>query len=391
MKSVPLSKHLKIAGSIVLISYLVFTVLPDLTPAPEDFSPYVYLVASLWLLFVCFQLPKRQAHKWAYWLIWVLCTLALLDEAGYGVEVFGFAPWHIARYNVDIHDLHNLLGLGFELLNTWLEAQRWNGALFLAFLAFDAALLLAAAVWLAIVRRGLAKASQTRWQARLAPATASALALAGLVAAGCLLSLARDPRNEVFLGLSLARLVSLVLVLIPSLIPLGLWLKSRKRFEKNIAAWLKQPRTVFLFLELAAFASLVYQVYVTFLPHPDQIARIDRVTPLVLWLLASVFILRLAANVWLGGLRQPLLPRLWARLLAFLQHEPAFFYTGVALVLIAIAQAIDKEWIPLNSWIKTSDFHVQLWGLWTEETFEMIGAYLFMAAAYYSPRMTKKK
>jgi hypothetical protein len=391
MKSVPLSKHIKTAGLILLISYLVFTFLPDLTPAPEDLSPYVYLSASIWVLWVCVQLPKRQSHKWAYWLIWLLCTLALLDEAGYGVEVFGFEPWHIDRYNVDIHDLHNLIGLGFELLSAWLKSQRWNGALFLFFLAFDAALLVAGAVWLAVARRGLAKAAQPRWQARLLRVAAGGLALAGVVAAGVLLALPRDPNNEVFLGLSLVRLASLLLILVPSFAPaIAMW-RAPKAIEKRVAQWMKKPGWLFISIELAVFAALAYQLYVTFLPHPDQIARVERLTPIVLWLLAYAVVLWLTAQLWRGELRQPLLPLWWQRLLAFLQREPAFFYTAIALVLIAIAQAIDKELIPLNSWIKTPDFHVQLWGLWTEEAFEMIGAYLFMAAAYYSPRKTKSK
>jgi hypothetical protein len=57
-----------------------------------------------------------------------------------------------------------------------------------------------------------------------------------------------------------------------------------------------------------------------------------------------------------------------------------------AVFLILIAQLIDKGAIPLNSLIQTPDFYVNLWGLWTEETFEMNASFLFLVAAFYFPK-----
>jgi hypothetical protein len=57
-----------------------------------------------------------------------------------------------------------------------------------------------------------------------------------------------------------------------------------------------------------------------------------------------------------------------------------------AVLLILLAQLIDQSFIPLNTMIHTPNFHVQLWGLWTEEIFEANGAFLFTFAAFYFPK-----
>jgi hypothetical protein len=72
--------------------------------------------------------------------------------------------------------------------------------------------------------------------------------------------------------------------------------------------------------------------------------------------------------------------------MSFLSREPSYFYAGAAVLLILVAQLIDQDIIPLNAMIRTPGFHVKLWGLWTEETFEMNGAFMFIAAACYFPK-----
>jgi hypothetical protein len=141
---------------------------------------------------------------------------------------------------------------------------------------------------------------------------------------------------------------------------------------------------------LLILLGLAFQLYAPFVYLPDQQILVQRIAPLALWLCAAGALLLLTALLWAGRLRQPL-GRAAAGWLANVRSEPAFFYAGFAVLLIAIAQLIDLEYIPLNSWIQTPDFHVRLWGLWTEETFEMVAAFEFIAAAFVFPKPIKSK
>jgi len=391
MKNISLRQHIGLAFLILIVSYVLFTLLhPAILPHPEDFSPWAYVVAFLFLVVACLRLPQRRGN-WRYWFVLLLCTLALLDETGYGVEIFGWPPLYLPQYHLEIHDLHNLINLAAQLASQRLDALRWNGAQFFLFLVLDAALLLLASFFLVSVRFRMARAKESAWQARILVFTSAFAAALGAIATIYLFTLPADPKNAFIFGHSLARLVSAAFILVPSLLPLALLTFKRAQFQKSGVQWRKKSRFAaelpsILFVSM--LLALIYQLYVPFVFLPDQIARFERVTPLVLWLLAELIILWLAAMLWAGHLRKTFI-ELWRGFVAALAHEPVFFYAAFAVLLIAIAQLIDTGIIPLNDWIKTPNFHVQLWGLWTEETFEMTAAYEFLAASFFFPKPKK--
>lgn len=391
MKKLSFPQHIGLAFLILVISYVLFTLLhPAILPHPEDFSPWAYVVAFLFILVACFRLPKQRGN-WRYWFVLLLCTLALLDETGYGVEIFGWPPLYLPQYHLEIHDLHNLFNLGVQLASQQLDALHWNGGQFFAFGALDAALLMLAGLFLVAVRFGMARAKESAWQARILRLGSVFAAALGVVAALYLFTLPADPKNAFLFGHSLARLASAAFILVPSLLPLTFLTFKRSQFQKSIAQWHKKshfaaefPSILFVLMLLA----LVYQLVVPFVFLPDEIARFERITPLVLWLLAELFILWLAAMLWAGYFRKAFTD-LFRDTVAALARQPAFVYAAFAILLIGIAQLIDTGIIPLNDWIKTPNFHVQLWGLWTEETFEMTAAYEFLAASLFFPRRKK--
>lgn len=385
MKNHPLVRHLAVAFLIVTISYTLFTLLPGTLPHPEDFSPFAYAAAlvacvEIWLL------VGERRRKWAYLPILLLCTLALLDEIGYGSEVLGLQPFYSQTLHIEIRDLHNVIGLAFELGSRWLSDHHWNGALFVQFLGVDAALLASGLAFGWLLRRGMAEKKEATRQGRILWLVAGFILLAGAGASGYLLSLPQDPKNALLLGYSATRLLSAVGVLAISLLPMGYLLTLRS--QKTKETWAKLDglmkatgsRAILAGAGLVVLAGLVYQFYAPLAFLPDDQTRLVRFTPLALWLLAAAWFVFLGAWAWRGGLR-----RSWVDFFkgtgAFLVREPAYFYAGFALVLILIAQLIDRNVIPLNEMIQTPNFWVKLWGLWTEETFEMNGAFLFIAAA----------
>lgn len=391
MKNFSLRQHIGLALLILLASYISFTLLhPALLPHPEDFSPWAYVITFFFLLAACLRLPKRRGN-WRYWFVLLFCTLALLDETGYGVEIFGWQPLYLAQYHLEVHDLHSLIGLAAQLIRQWLEASQWNGAQFLHFLELDAVLVVVGAVYVIPVRANKT-AKETQIQSRVVRYSGVLAALAGVAATIYLFSLPADPKNTFLFGHSFVRLASAAFILAISLLPLSQIVFRRAQFQKSVAHWQKKsrfalqlPSILFVLMLLA----LAYQLYVPFVFLPDEIARFERITPLVQWLLAELLILWLAAMLWAGYFRKPF-KEIGRDLVAGVGREPAFLYAAVAVILIAVAQLIDTNVIPLNDWIKTPNFHVQLWGLWTEETFEMTAAYEFLATSFFFPTGKRK-
>jgi hypothetical protein len=390
MKQISPLQHLGIAMAILVASYVLFTLFPGLLPHPEDFSPWAYIVAFVILLVQCLRLPTGS-RRWLYWTIFVLCTLAMLDESGYGVEIFGWQPLYLPQYHVQIRDLHSLLTLGREVAQEWLVDVRWNGGQFQGFLAYDAGILAFVFAFVAIFRFRMDQAKEAEWQERLARFTAGGAAAIGLAFTAYLLLLPADPTNAFMLGFSLTRLTIVVGILLLSLAPLVLLFIKKAEVLKRLRATLKKQskaRWLGATAALALLGAFAYQIYAPFAFLPDQQVRLERTTPLVLWLMAEVAVSLAAGLVWRGKFRLPF--RTARRQFAnFVNEEPAFTYTVVALVLIGIAQLIDLEFIPLNQWIVTPNFHVKLWGLWTEEVFEMTAAYEFLAAGWFFPRRAK--
>lgn len=386
--------HFGLAFLILVLSYTLFTLFePAYLPHPEDFSPFPDILAVLLLLIACVKMGK-QPHRWAYWGLLVVAILAFLDEIGYGTELF--PSWHsffyLPQYHIEIHDLHNLIHFGVQLARIGLESQHWNTAQYTYFLLFDVTLLLLGLVFLWLLRFRLANTKETNRQTRLVLMTAASAAILGVAATVYLFSLPADPKNAFLFGHSLLRLASAAMILLLSLLPIAFLAFKRQRVHKGISAWFKTSgfaRQLPALLFVLILLGLVYQFFVPFVFLPDQVARFERLTPLVMWALAEVFLFWLALMAWNGHYRTPYF-ELWRRFFGFLAREPAFFYAAFGVFLIIAAQANDWGLVPISQWIQTPNFHVKDWGLWTEETFEMTTGLEFIAAWAFFPKPKKQ-
>ncbi len=374
MTKTPLRKLLIDCVLIAAAGFSIFTLFADRLPHPEDASPYVYAVAFLVCLLAWLKLPRGRKRLYAA--IVLVCLLALLDESGYGSEVFDIPPFYSTRYNTEVRDLHNALGLAQELLSLWLAEKNWQAAEFLKFVLLDGALILGGFLFAWRVRL-----SGEARQARIADWLPAGWLLLGLAAIGWLLALPADERLAVWAGYSLARLSLIAGILLASALPW--WLARRaggQALRAKLATWLAGRRGQQAALGAAAvmLAGLAYQVQATFVFLPDEQVRQARLTPAVMWLLAAAALTWVSIMVWRGHFRRSVGD--WLRdALSWLEREPAYFYAGFAVVLILVAQLIDRELIPLNQWIPPGE-HIPLWGLWTEEVFEMLGAVFFFLA-----------
>ncbi|MBX3048998.1 MAG: hypothetical protein KIT46_01700 [Anaerolineales bacterium] len=375
MTKTPFRKLLVHCALITAAGFSLYTLFADRLPHPEDISPFVYAIALLVCLLAWLKLPKGR--KWLYGPIVLLCLLALLDESGYGSEVFDIQPFYSTRYNTEVRDLHNAFGLGQELLSLWLAEKNWQAAEFMKFLFLDGALILGGFLF----AWGLQLSKETERQDRIVRWTPTGWLLLGLAAAGWLLALPADERTAVWGGYSIARLSTIAGILLASALPLCLARRTGwQPLKAKLAAWLtgRRGQQVALWAAALVLAGLAYQVQATFVFLPDAQVRLARVTPVAMWLLAAAGLAWLSIMAWRGHFRRSL--GAWLRdALNWLESEPAYFYAGFALALILVAQLIDREVIPLNQWIPPAE-HIPLWGLWTEEVFEMLGAVFFFLA-----------
>lgn len=384
MRNVPLRNQITTVLLILAVSFFLFTLFPTVFPHPEDFSPYAYVVAFLAGIEI-FILIRHAKRRWFLLPILILCLLALLDETGYGSEVMNIKPFYSQTLHTEIRDLHNLITVGIELGGQALEKAHWNGVIFANFLSFDGLLLAAGLVFGWLLRFRIPK-SEEKVRDRIVWLTSGFWFFSGLAAVGYLLSLPQDPKNAFLFGHSITRLLSLIGVFFLSTAPVAILISQRnsQRFLKSLSTWLSDHISMISLSGIILLLTIFYQFYVPFIFLPDQLARLDRITPLVLWLMAVCWFAMLGIQAWHGGLLTPITD-LILHFANFLRREPAYFYMISAVFLILVAQLIDKGIIPLNTLIRTPNFHIKLWGLWTEETLEMDGAFLFLLATFYFP------
>jgi hypothetical protein len=387
MKTRSLWQHLLIVFAIVLTSFVLFTFFPSIFPHPEDLSPFAYVIAMLAGIEV-FILLKDGRRRWFVAPVLILCLLALLDETGYGSEVMSIKPFYSQTLHVEIRDLHNLIGIAMELGTKALSDRHWDGNLFTQFLIIDGIFLIAGFFFTWLLRFQM-PANEERIKKRILLLTSEFWLLAGFLTAIYLFSLPQDPKNTFLLGHSLTRLISAAGPISISLVPiivLSVGNFANKTGGRSVTNRLsRQIRPIQVISILLSLASLVYQLYAPFIFLPDQQVRLQRISPIVVWLLGISWVTVLSIRAWQGGLRKPLTD-MFLRFTNYLRREPAYFYMISAVIIILFAQLIDQSFIPLNTMIQTPNFHVQLWGLWTEEIFEINGAFLFTLSAFYFPK-----
>jgi hypothetical protein len=385
MKTRSLWRHLWTVLSIVIVSYVLFTFFPSIFPHPEDFSNYSEIVAFITVIVVLMMIRDGK-RRWFLLPIVFICLLALLDEIGYGSEVNLVKPFYSQSLHTEIRDLHNLITIAMDLGSQALEKAHWNTSLFADFLFVDGILLMGGLFFGWLLRFRIPN-SEEKIHNRILWLTALFWLISGFATAGYLLSLPQDPKNAFLFGHSITRLLSLVVTFLLSIAPIAILMSKRNSpgFINSLSNWFRKHLRAISFSGIILMLAIFYQFYVPFIFLPDQLVLLERVTSLVLWMLAITWFTLLCVQSWRGDLREPI-SDFFIRFLNFLRHEPAYFYMISAVFLILIAQLIDKDVIPLNSLIQAPKFHINLWGLWTEETFEMNASFLLLVAAFYFPK-----
>lgn len=381
-------QHALLAALLTPALFAIFTVYQFSLPDPEAFSPQVFFVAAVLLLAGAVRMG-RHPLRWVYWLIVAMCLLIFLDEIAYGVELLDFQPIYIERYNFYIRDLHSSIGFLRGVLDEWLPDAGWNPALFATLMRISGVVAHGLLAMWALARHGLQAANEPAWQARILRLTLWASLLTSLATLSFLLWLPGDPKNALVLGLSPTRLAMVAGLAAAAALPAWLlWRPQRwPALQARISAWLGRRAlrvAASLLLAAVALAALWYQVNASFTFLPDDLVRLERVMPAVFWAMAQAAWLWLAVQIWSGRLRNPLITMLRDVLQAFRQH-PTFIYVAAALLVIFIAQLIDQNYLPLDDMLYTPNYRIQHWAGWTEETLEMIGAFLFAIAAFVMP------
>lgn len=386
MRALSWWQHILLAVLATLALFVLFTVFQVRLPDPEAFSPQVFFVAAALLLAGTVRMGPHPL-RWVYWLITGLCIFIFLDEIAYGVELLDFQPIYIERYNFYIRDFHSSIGSLSGVLQEWLPEAGWNPALFATLMRITAGVGLGLLVVWALARHGLQAAKEAAWQTRILRLTLWASLLTSLITLGYLLWLPADPKNAVLLGLSLPRFAVVAGLALAA--ALAAWLLRQPArwpaVQARISAWLgRYALLASLLLAAVALGGLYYQVDASFHFLPDDLVRLQRILPPVLWAMAQALLLWLAVQLWTGRLRTPVITMLRDIQQAFRQH-PAFIYVAVSLLVIFVAQLIDQNLLPLDDMLYTPNYRIQHWAGWTEETLEMIGAFLFLIAAFLVP------
>lgn len=385
-------KHLGFASLIVVLVYLLFTLLRKSLPSPEMLSPFAYLLA-FGVLFRAYLRVDRSKDTRLHFLIMALCGFAFLDEISYGVEPGFVQPIYVEKYNVYIYDLHNLIGLVIELVQIFLSENRWNSGLFSRFLQMDSLAIALSLVYLFSLRRNLQTKQLT---SRILKQLTTFLFIAGLLSIVSLASLPADPKNAWLLSYSRSRIAMMTGIFVLSATPMLVlgYLRKVRGGAKSLHSRLdavfstkKILRRLTLGSIVATFAALIYQFSTPFVLYPDQKTIIERVNPMMAWILFSFLLLLTAVQAWKGKLTRPL--RGYTEpIRIYLQNNPALIYALFAIILVVVAQVNDKGWVLIGELFAFPDSGVLDWGWWTEEVFEFTAALEFYAASLFYRKLT---
>lgn len=361
--------HIGMVLAILAACLLLFSFLPGSLPAPEPMSPPTYLVATILCALVLLLLRRKQL--WTYLPIPLISLFAFLEESSYGVESGAVQPLTWERHNVPVYDLHNFVGVLNEVIQIELADAGWHfelgGQLLLTVLAI-------LVVWLLFIGLYWLLAKRAKALPNLHLGFFLALSLFGIV---YLLSLPADAKGSLLLGYSATRLLLVGGLLAGGLLPLWLWR------QPWFAGWLTSKaitrRLLPAALWLAALAGLAFVAWAPLDSAPDKVVLVQRLAAPLLWLLAAsgvTGLVLLAASGrltrlgnWLDRFRK-----------TFFQTHPAYIYVVAAVLIIVFAQAMDRYLISFKDNISMLHPTGEDWDYWIEETLELCGAYLFLAA-----------
>lgn len=387
--------HIGLAILLLILPFFLYTALSRYLPHPEDISPFFYFASALFGFWSLVKL--RGTHSfWGY--IWVplLALFGLLEEISYGMELGWYQPFTVGSPDLLFQDFHNFVHIFWR----WIEAQlglgTWNSAVFLSFLWPNIAILVLCLLWVVAFRYASAALTVKQRHARVFHLASISAAVISLICIVWLFALPADPKNAVFLGLSLARLAEVFLLVAFGLIALGLEILSRSpqkpslidRLDKLIQLG-RRSLVLSIFLWLALLAGLLYGIFASFTLSPEEIVFLARIAPLVAWLIAQSALFLLALACWHGRLRQSL-STYAHHTYAYFEARPPLVYTLFAIALLVVAEALDRDYFFLpNTSSQMTGMLARDWHIWAEETFELIAAIHLGAASFFFPKLAK--
>lgn len=384
MRNYPPIAHIAIALAALLLLTAAFTFLPYRLPTPERLSPWVYLTAALLTLFGLILMRKEGRGLWVFVPFLLLCILGFLEETSYGVESGAVQPIYSETYNVDIYDVHNLLPILETALTKQLESIGLNFSMAASFLRVDGYLI--AGLFIFCVALQFASRKQTELPRRVFRVLMLGLILATLAAIAWLLSLPAEARNSFAFGFSFSRLAIILAMLLSGVAApaLGLLAGSARAgaITAKISAALAAngPRRIAVaVLWILLLLGFGYQIWASLLNFTGQIAIVERVNPLVVWVTALCALALLSIAAWQGGM-QAKLSSAGAKIRDLFAAYPLYIYAIVCILLVGFAQLMDQDRISLAQHIGFANPWDEEWNYWLEETFEMSGAFELLIA-----------
>jgi hypothetical protein len=287
-------------------------------------------------------------------------------------------------------DFHNFV----HILLRWLEEQanlpNWQPAVFQTFWGANGFVLALCLAWWVGVRSNTRGLRDAAWKRRIVHWLIWSSALLPVLSILMLLSLPRDPKNVVFAGLSAVRFAVIALLFAAACfwaflgrrkVPGDFFVRLERRF--STAQGLKGIAAVSV---VALLCVLLLQIRISFNATDQILVGVQRFLPLLIWAITQAAILLLAIALWRGYLRRSVF--YYARqVLEFLAANPVFVYLGLAIVLLLVSQALDRDYLLLP--VITSDeggFMARNWHILTEETLEFIAAIQLCLAGAVVPR-----
>jgi hypothetical protein len=386
MKNITPLAHIGAALALIVLLTALFTFLPFRLPAPEPFSPWVYLAAAGICLVALFRSRKSRRRILLYIPLLLLSIFGFLEETSYGVESGTFQPIYSETYHVQVYDVHNLLPVLEQIFNRDLQQADWNFQMSTQFFQVDGSLILGLALFCLTSVWVSRKEKPDNIPYQVFRLTAFTLVLITFTSIIWLASLPADSKNSFLLGFSVTRMAIIVGLFILGVFLPVFALLSKPRSEtavRKISNRLSSKKVrwaLTIILISGLLVALAYQLWAPQVTHTGQIAILERLNPLILWITAAGTLLLITLAVWRGRL-QSFLIRLVRGIRAFFTEHPAYVYAIVCIVIVGFAQLMDQGIISLAQNIDFQNPWGEEWNYWLEETFEMSGAFELAAAA----------
>jgi len=316
----------------------------------------------------------------------LLSVFGFLEETSYGVESGTVQPIYSQTYHVEVYDIHNFLPVIEQIFNRDLQQADWNFLMSAQFFRADGTIIMGVALFCLTAQWLTRREKPADIPNRVFQLTALALILFTLLAVIWLISLPADLKNNFLFGFSLTRLATIAgLLILGVMVPVFAMLSGTRtnNIIQKIGSQLssKKVRVVTsAILGIALIIAIAYQFWAPLVTHTGQIAVLERVNPVILWVTANLMLLLIALAAWNGAL-QGFFTRLGNRIKTFFADNPAYIYAIFCVVIVGFAQLMDQGFISMAEYIHFQNPWGEEWNYWLEETFEMTGAFELVAAS----------